>query len=153
MTKKGKDFSFPDGTGIGGFAGEFMNKMLDDGMMDSKLLSRVSESCPTLDDKANLVIALLLQRNPQEREDWEKAIFQGLYMADQIQLQELHGATRWMPGGRDITIMCDDEECPCRERRPERPAAAVNARNRSGLKLNGWRWLHGHQWEGLPAKS
>ena len=49
------------------------NMLLDDKHVDSKLLGRVLDACPTLEDKMNLLTALLLQPPTRQLEEWIEA--------------------------------------------------------------------------------
>ena len=51
----------------------FYNKLLDDGHVDSKLLGKVLDSCPTLYDKMNFMSALLLQPPTDQQREWTEA--------------------------------------------------------------------------------
>ncbi len=44
--------------------------LLDDDHVDSKLLRQVIDACPTLEDKVNLLAALLLQPPTERQREW-----------------------------------------------------------------------------------
>ena len=47
--------------------------LLDDKHVDSKLLGHVLDACPTLEDKVNLLAALLLQPPTDQQREWIEA--------------------------------------------------------------------------------
>ena len=47
--------------------------LLDDQHVDSKLLGQVLNACPTLEDKVNLIAALLLQPPTDQQREWIEA--------------------------------------------------------------------------------
>lgn len=47
--------------------------LLDDKHVDSKLLGQVLDACPTLEDKVNLLTALLLQPPTEQQREWIEA--------------------------------------------------------------------------------
>jgi hypothetical protein len=47
--------------------------LLDDKHVDSKLLGQVLDACPTLEDKVNLLAALLLQPPTDQQREWIEA--------------------------------------------------------------------------------
>ena len=49
------------------------NMLLDDKHVDSNLLGRVLDACPTLEDKVNLLTALLLQPPTEQQREWTEA--------------------------------------------------------------------------------
>jgi hypothetical protein len=53
--------------------GKFYNQLLDNGHVDSKLLGKVLDSCPTLTDKVNFLNALLLQPPTDQQREWIEA--------------------------------------------------------------------------------
>ena len=53
--------------------GKFYNHLLDEGHVDSKLLGKVLESCPTLVSKVNFLNALLLQPPTDQQREWIEA--------------------------------------------------------------------------------
>jgi hypothetical protein len=48
--------------------------LLDDGHVDSRLLGQVVDACPTLEDKVNLLAAILLQPPTDQQREWIEAI-------------------------------------------------------------------------------
>lgn len=68
MKKRGHAVQYPPG--VGGAMGKFYNMLLDDGLVDSKILGLVLDSCPTLDDKVNFLNALLLQPPTDQQREW-----------------------------------------------------------------------------------
>ena len=71
MKRRGHAVRFPPG--IGGVMGKFYNHLLDEGHIDSKLLGKVLESCPTLVDKVNFLNAVLLQPPTDQQREWIEA--------------------------------------------------------------------------------
>ena len=71
MKKRGHAVQYPPG--IGGVIGEFYNGLLEDGHVDSKLLAKVLNDCPTLTDKVNFLNALLLQPPTDQQREWTEA--------------------------------------------------------------------------------
>ena len=71
MKKRGHAVRYPPG--VGGVMGKFYNMLLDDGHVDSKLLGKVFDSCPTLYDKANFMNAILLQPPTDQHREWIEA--------------------------------------------------------------------------------
>jgi hypothetical protein len=53
--------------------GKFYNHLLDDGHVDSKLLDRVFNGCPTLNDKVHFLNAVLLQPPCEQQREWTEA--------------------------------------------------------------------------------
>ena len=53
--------------------GKFYNMLLDDGHVDSKLLGKVLDACPTLYDKVNFMNAVLLQPPTDQQREWIEA--------------------------------------------------------------------------------
>ena len=49
------------------------NMLLDDGHVDSKLLGKVLDACPTLEDKMTFMSALLLQPPTDQQREWIEA--------------------------------------------------------------------------------
>ena len=47
--------------------------LLDDEHVDSKLFGRVLDACPTLEDKVNVLAALLLQPPTDQQREWIEA--------------------------------------------------------------------------------
>ena len=47
--------------------------LLDDGHVDSRLLGKVLDASPTLEDKMNFMSALLLQQPTDQRREWIEA--------------------------------------------------------------------------------
>ncbi len=71
MKKRGHAVQYPPG--MGGVIGKFYNMLLIDGHVDSKLLSKLFDSCPTLEDKMNFISALLLQPPTKHQREWIEA--------------------------------------------------------------------------------
>ena len=71
MKRRGHAVQFPPG--VCGVIGEFYNMLLDDGHVDSKLLGKVFDSCPTLYDKVNFLNAILLQPPTNQQREWIEA--------------------------------------------------------------------------------
>ena len=71
MKRKGRAVQYPGG--VGGIMGKFYNHLLDEGHVDSKLLGKVLESCPTLVDKVNFLNAVLLQPPTDQQREWIEA--------------------------------------------------------------------------------
>lgn len=71
MKKRGHAVQYPPG--IGGVIGNFYNGLLEDGHVDSKLLGKVLDDCPTLTDKVNFLNALLLQPPNEKQCEWTEA--------------------------------------------------------------------------------
>ena len=59
--------------GVGGIMGKFYNHLLDEGHVDSKLLGKVFDSCPTLEDKVSFLNAILLQPPTDQQREWIEA--------------------------------------------------------------------------------
>jgi len=59
--------------GVGGVIGKFYNGLLEDGHVDSKLLGKVLDDCPTLTDKVHFLNALLLQPPNEKQCEWTEA--------------------------------------------------------------------------------
>lgn len=49
------------------------NHLLDEGHVDSKLLGKVFDSCPTLFDKVNFLSAVMLQPPTEQEREWTEA--------------------------------------------------------------------------------
>ncbi len=71
MKRRGHAVQFPPG--VCGVIGEFYNMLLDDGHVDSKLLGKVFDGCPTLHDKVNFMNAILLQPPTDQHREWIEA--------------------------------------------------------------------------------
>ena len=52
---------------------KFYNHLLDDGYVDSKLLGKVLDACPTLFDKVNFLTTILLQPPTDQQREWIEA--------------------------------------------------------------------------------
>ncbi len=77
--------------------GKFYNMLLDDDHVDSKLLGKVFDSCPTLFDKVNFLSAVLLQPPTDQQREWIEAFGLAWRWTDDLYHSE-HGATRIPPG-------------------------------------------------------
>jgi len=55
--------------GIGGPVGEAYNALLTEGRVDSKLLNKVLEGCPTRRQKTDFLAALLLQPPTEQKHE------------------------------------------------------------------------------------
>ena len=71
MKKRGHAVQYPPG--VGGVIGKFYNGLLEDGYVDSKLLGKVLDSCPTLYDKVHFLNAVLLQPPTDQQREWIEA--------------------------------------------------------------------------------
>ena len=71
MKKRGHAVQYPPG--VGGVIGKFYNHLLDEGHVDSKLLGKVFDSCPTLEDKVSFLNAVLLQPPTDQQREWIEA--------------------------------------------------------------------------------
>ena len=71
MKRRGYAVQYP--RGVGGIMGKFYNHLLDEGHVDSKLLGKVLESCPSLVDKVNFMNAVLLQPPTDQQREWIEA--------------------------------------------------------------------------------
>ena len=71
MKKRGQAVQYPPG--VGGVIGKFYNMLLIDGHVDSKLLGKVLDVCPTLNDKVHFLNALLLQPPTDQQREWIEA--------------------------------------------------------------------------------
>ena len=71
MKKRGHAVQYPPG--IGGVIGKFYNMLLIDGHVDSKLLGKVLDACPTLNDKVHFLNAVLLQPPTDQQREWIEA--------------------------------------------------------------------------------
>ena len=71
MKKRGHAVRYPPGHG--GVMGKFYNHLLDEGHVDSKLLGKVLDGCPTLTDKVHFLNALLLQPPNEKQREWTAA--------------------------------------------------------------------------------
>jgi len=71
MKKRGHAVQYPPG--VGGVIGKFYNMLLIDGHVDSKLLGKILDACPTLEDKMNFISALLLQPPTEQQREWIEA--------------------------------------------------------------------------------
>lgn len=70
MKKRGHAIQYPP---RGNVIGDIYNMLLDDGYVDSKLLGKVLDTCPTLEDKMNFISALLLQPPTDQQREWIEA--------------------------------------------------------------------------------
>ena len=70
MKKRGHAVRYPPG---GNVIGDIYNMLLDDGHVDSPLLGKVLDACPTLEDKTNFMSALLLQPPADQQREWIEA--------------------------------------------------------------------------------
>ena len=52
---------------------KFYNHLLEEGHVDSKLLGKVLDACPTLFDKVNFLNAVLLQPPTDQQREWIEA--------------------------------------------------------------------------------
>lgn len=59
--------------GVGGIIGKFYNHLLNEGHVDSKLLGKVIDACPTLEDKVSFLNAVLLQPPTDQQREWIEA--------------------------------------------------------------------------------
>ena len=71
MKKRGHAVQYPPG--VGGVIGKFYNMLLIDGHVDSKLLGKVLDACPSLNDKVHFLNAILLQPPTDQQREWIKA--------------------------------------------------------------------------------
>lgn len=71
MKKRGHAIQYPPG--VGGVIGKFYNMLLIDGHVDSKLLGKVLDACPSLNDKVNFMNTLLLQPPTDQQREWTEA--------------------------------------------------------------------------------
>jgi len=71
MKRRGHAVRYPPG--VGGIMGKFYNHLLDEDHVDSKLLGKVIESCPTLEDKVSFLNAVLLQPPTDQQREWIEA--------------------------------------------------------------------------------
>ena len=71
MKKRGHAVQYPPG--IGGVIGKFYNMLVIDGHVDSRLLGKVLDACPTLYDKVHFLNALLLQPPTDQQREWIEA--------------------------------------------------------------------------------
>ena len=71
MKKRGHAVLYPPG--VGGVIGKFYNMLLIDGHVDSKLLGKVLDACPTLYDKVHFLNAILLQPPTDQQREWIEA--------------------------------------------------------------------------------
>ena len=53
--------------------GKFYNHLLDEGHVDSKLLGKVFDACPTLEDKVSFLSAMLLPPPTDQQREWIEA--------------------------------------------------------------------------------
>ena len=70
MKKRGHAVRYPPG---GNVIGEIYNMLIIDGHADSRLLGKVLDACPTLEDKTNFMRALLLQPPTDQQREWIEA--------------------------------------------------------------------------------
>jgi hypothetical protein len=71
MMRNGHAVRYPPG--VGGVMGKFYNHLLDEGHVDSKLLGKALDGCPTLVDKVNFLNAILLQPPTDQQREWIEA--------------------------------------------------------------------------------
>ena len=71
MKKRGHAVQYPPG--VGGVIGKLYNHLLDGGYVDSKLLGKVLDACPTRNDKVNFLNAVLLQPPTEQQREWIEA--------------------------------------------------------------------------------
>ena len=71
MKKKGHAVRYPPF--INSTMAKFYNHLLDEGHVDSKLLCKVLDSCPTLNDKVHFLNAVLLQPPTEQQREWTEA--------------------------------------------------------------------------------
>jgi len=71
VKRRGHAVRYPPG--VGGAIGKFYNMLLIDGHVDSKLLGKVFDACPTLHDKVNFLNAVLLQPPTEQQREWIEA--------------------------------------------------------------------------------
>ena len=71
MKKRGHAVRYPPF--IDSAMARFYNHLLEEGHVDSKLLCKVFDSCPTLFDKVNFLSAVLLQPPPEQQRQWIEA--------------------------------------------------------------------------------
>ena len=71
MNKRGHAVQYPPF--IESAIAKFFNHLLEEGYVDSKLLGKVLESCPTLFDKVNFLSAVLLQPLADQQREWIEA--------------------------------------------------------------------------------
>ena len=71
MKRRGHAVQYPPG--VGGVIGKFYNMLLIDGHVDSMLLGKVFDSCPTLEDKVSFLNAVLLQPPTDQHREWIEA--------------------------------------------------------------------------------
>ena len=71
MKRRGHAVQYPPG--VGGVIGKFYNHLLDEGHVDSRLLGKVFDSCPTLNDKVHFLNAVLLQPPTDQQREWIEA--------------------------------------------------------------------------------
>ena len=71
MKKRGHAIQYPpcDDSSMA----RFYNMLLDDGHVDSKLLGKVLDACPTLYDKVHFMNAILLQPPTDQQREWIEA--------------------------------------------------------------------------------
>jgi prepilin-type processing-associated H-X9-DG protein len=72
MKIRGHAVQYPPG--VGGVIGKFYNMLLVDGHVDSKLLGKVLDACPTLYDKVHFLNAVLLQPQTDQQREWIEAL-------------------------------------------------------------------------------
>ena len=71
MKKRGHAAQYPPF--IDSAMAKFYNYLLEEGHVDSKLLGKVLDSCPTLFDKVNFLSAVLLQPPTDQQREWIEA--------------------------------------------------------------------------------
>ena len=105
MKRKGHAVRFPPG--VGGVMGKFYNHLLDEGHVDSKLLGKVLESCPTLVDKINFLNAVLLQPPTDQQREWIEAFglawrWTGILYDSEYEIEVIRA------GCEESSVDCDD---------------------------------------------
>lgn len=73
MKRRGHAVQYPPG--VGGVIGKFYNHLLGEGHVDSRLLGKVFDSCPTLEDKVSFLNAVLLQPPTDQHREWIEAFW------------------------------------------------------------------------------
>jgi hypothetical protein len=71
MKKKGHAVRYPPF--IDSAMAKFYNHLLDEGHVDSKLLCKVLDNCPMLNDKVHFLNAILLQPPTDQQREWTEA--------------------------------------------------------------------------------
>ena len=106
MRKRGHAVRYPPD--VGGVMGKFYNHLLDEGHVESKLLGKVFDSCPTLVDKVNFMNAVLLQPPTDQQREWTEAFglawrWTGILYDSEYKIEVIRS-------GREESITdCDDQ--------------------------------------------